>query len=1230
MQPMTVSPLFLLFSATEKVIENAGRKSGASLGKPIWDTLEEKAKGLAAADESARRWHAFEKAFEAAKTDFLKVSHHPKIARIFFDIFVTPNDISRSNSEWLIPLLDQFEKLSVVSSEPDVDALVNLSLAALERKGMEAPARADLADVVRDFIAVFRNGLFAEPAYRQLVQDPALWEHLNIHYDTRERYLAQLIRYCQQLDFVGLPGTERRVKDVFIDPQSEAEIQPDSQGAKGRGRKHPLENERRRGKERPEKISRRLPIKQALAENSKMVVLGDPGSGKTTLLKYIALAFAENHPERLALQEMRLPVFIRLYDYVVKRAQSTDGAFSLIDHIDQFVNAQLQVNLPPGFFAAALEQGACCVCLDGLDEFSTAGWRREVAAAVMALTDRYPNNRYVVASRPSGYEKFSLERREFTHHTLQPFSHDDIFLYIEKWLMAREKSPQGHQEHVTRLARAILEHDRIRSLAGNPLMLTMAALAYHHASSELPQERVQLFDQCATMLVQSWGSAKYSLRRRLLEKLAYWMHTQSGPPALGSFEAQLRNALENDPKLELNEEQIQAEIDEFLALARKQGGLLVERHEGFYTFAHLGFQDFLAACDIEKRLAHSSDALWKEIHPHLHDPHWRGVILLLLGSLNRFEQHNTELVGRIYHTSDAYENLLHRHLFLAARALSDHVEVRANLRNEIVDALLALAASPELASWDAFTPLGALREERRTALGLLALAHNPKATVGMRLLAAQALGQLGHADDESQILLALAHDEEVHADVRSAATQAMGQVAHTSQLVLHGLLLLAQNERVYPYVRSDAARVLGQLGHSDETLLDGLLTLARDDKASERVRRAAAQSLGQLGRAGETVLSGLLALAQDEKTEREVRSAAAQSLGQLGHANETVLSGLLTLAQDKDADPGIRCDAADALGQLGWVDHASIILLALARDEKAGPWVRSDAADALGQLGRVGEAATVLLELAQDERIDVGARSEAAYTLGQLGHTWEATLSGLLSLAQDNKTDARLRSEAAQSLAQLGHTEEAIAILDALTQDTSVGFWVRSDAAQALVQLGHPSGTTVLMALAQEEGTTPGARIAALQAIEQQRTVDQITLNTLLSLAQNEKIDPGVSSAAVQALGKLGRTDETVLNSLLALLQNPKLDPAVHSAAAQALGQFKRADSAVLHGLLILARNENVDPWVRREAIEALGQVGHADESVLHSLLALAQNATARPGLRGAAYHSLKSLLGDV
>jgi len=323
--------------------------------------------------------------------------------------------------------------------------------------------------------------------------------------ELRARYIELMIDRHQDLDFVGIPELKDRhalhLNEIFINLQAEIEIVSEpvellkTVVVDGRiiidhlwpsaGLPH-------------QTSKRRVSVNEALREHTKLIVLGDPGAGKTTLLKYITLAFAQNRCDLLDLpgDETRLPIFVRLYDYVAKQANHP-GDYSLLDYLYTQAHEQLLLNLSPGFFEAELEQGQCCLCLDGLDELGGAGLRREVTAAVASLAGRYPRNRYLITSRLVGYEEAPLDRRSFIHHTVLPFSDDDIRRFVQKWYATREKEPAAAQRQANHLIETILREPRLKDLAANPLMLTIMALV-HRIEAELPHERVKLYDKCVT------------------------------------------------------------------------------------------------------------------------------------------------------------------------------------------------------------------------------------------------------------------------------------------------------------------------------------------------------------------------------------------------------------------------------------------------------------------------------------------------------------------------------------------------------------------------------------------------------------------------------------------------------------------------------------------------------------------------------------------------------------
>ncbi|MFQ5615950.1 MAG: NACHT domain-containing protein, partial [Anaerolineales bacterium] len=232
-----------------------------------------------------------------------------------------------------------------------------------------------------------------------------------------------------------------------------------------------------------EKIKRRVSVNEALHERPRVVVLGDPGAGKTTLLKYVTLAFSQERSDKLDLSEERLPIFVRLYDFVARRAERQED-YSLVDYLYTQARENLLLDLQPGFF-----------------------------------------------------------------------------------------------ESEENLTQTLITEPRIRDLATDPLMLTIIALV-HRIEAELPDKRVKLYDKCVTALVETWEKVKgskvadrrrpyYRLRRRLLEGLAFRMHSQHARQVkAGDLELHLTRFLLENPKLHLDDEGARQEARDFVALAQ--------------------------------------------------------------------------------------------------------------------------------------------------------------------------------------------------------------------------------------------------------------------------------------------------------------------------------------------------------------------------------------------------------------------------------------------------------------------------------------------------------------------------------------------------------------------------------------------------------------------------------------------------------------------------------------
>ena len=406
-----------------------------------------------------------------------------------------------------------------------------------------------------------------------------------------------------------------------------------------------------------------LSIDEALKNHRRLAIVGAPGSGKTTLLRYLALTFARRQGlERLGVEEDRLPLFVALRDFSrFLDEQAQKGKLPELDPVFfvRFFNKHIgdiapHIDLPGSFFSDGLETGRFVVLFDGLDEVAEPHKRARVAEAIAAFTREYNANRFVVASRPRGYEGEAQQLLAPLYHgcAIRDFDDDDMARFAHSWYAAVIRDRMGEtqealaeaQRQAQDLLRAIHADGHVKTLAHNPLLLSVLAMV-HQRDVTLPQRRAELYDECTDMLLGYWdqtkgGEAARELanygnlvrgeKRALLEPIALWFH-ERGEQGL---EAQ-REELEREIALQFvdlfgdDQETAHKRAALFLQVIDERAGLLVERETGSYAFSHLTFQEYLAARAIANREDYIDYTLQR-----LHDSWWQEVILLEVDHLS--------------------------------------------------------------------------------------------------------------------------------------------------------------------------------------------------------------------------------------------------------------------------------------------------------------------------------------------------------------------------------------------------------------------------------------------------------------------------------------------------------------------------------------------------------------------------------------------------------------------
>jgi HEAT repeat protein len=817
----------------------------------------------------------------------------------------------------------------------------------------------------------------------------------------------------------------------------------------------------------------------------RSVLLGDPGSGKTSLVSYFAVTLADAMQERMrdaamplrsdtealppdtkALRSHTMPLrpgtealqgdaielrpgTLALRDDAIELQGATEALLpilvkirewarhpdlSLLDYLRQFAETSLCVkSLPADFFEYWLDRGQALILLDGLDEVADEAKRYRIVEEIQSFLGKYPHSRVIITSRPAGYRSDFFRTEEFPHYELQRFNDDKMNEFIDRWYDSRIDDPQECQRRKESLQRALEDNDRIKLLARNPLLLTIVALI-HRYQAVLPKQRHKLYGKAVDTLITNWDQNKELSNhtvlkyldsddlKRLMESLAYWIHTQgnTGDNEGGTLidrnelHQQLSRLIKEQKSIELY--QAREEAKRFLDFVCDRTGLLNEQGQDCYAFVHKTFQEYLTAQEINyQRDNDDFEVVLTHIDNHLHDPHWREVLLLMVAQ--QAPKKAAIAIRRILNANSPYEQWLHRDLLFAGQCLSENVKglkaADTKLSLEVFMLLLELEVSNDDKTGRRIRSqlskiLCSLNETEFETEALQLIKTKADAIEEDRLRKYRSV--LGEETAVIAELLQRLEDED--ATVRSNAADALRRLGNASEPVVQALLQRLEDEDWA--VRSRAAYALGKLGNASESVVQALLQRLQDENAA--VRSSAANALGRLGNASESVVQALLIQLQGKNT--TVRWCAAIALGRLGNA-EPVVQALLMQLQDEDAT--MRSSAADALGSLGNAEPVVQALLMQLQDKNTT--VQSNAVDALGSLGNASEPVVqALLQRLEDENAAV--RSSAANALGRLGNASESVAQALLPRLEDE--NGIVRSSAANALGELGKTNDSI------------------------------------------------------------------------------------------------------------------------------------------------------------------------------------------------------------
>lgn len=336
-------------------------------------------------------------------------------------------------------------------------------------------------------------------------------------------------------------------------------------------------------------------------EAKSIAIIGPPGSGKTTLLQHVALTLATKRHRQHKIQA-RTPIFLSIRNHVNDIAKDNVPLGALVQH--HFSDEKIFAGLAPprGWFDKKLQKGSCLVLLDGLDEVAESEKRRQVSAWIDIQVKNYPRCRFIVTARPQGYREAPLERGDVLE--VQPFTDRQVQTFVKNWYLANEfissggKDIEGIRFRAAKDAKDLLDRlskqTSLYALTVNPLLLTMISMV-HRYHGALPGSRIELYAEICEVLLGRWRQArgiKESLNARqklvVLRLLAAFMMVNKRRDIKTKDVATII-------ELPLRRIGFTFQAEQFLEELQSGSGLFIERDLGVWSFAHLTFQEYLAA-----------------------------------------------------------------------------------------------------------------------------------------------------------------------------------------------------------------------------------------------------------------------------------------------------------------------------------------------------------------------------------------------------------------------------------------------------------------------------------------------------------------------------------------------------------------------------------------------------------------------------------------------------------
>jgi HEAT repeat protein/energy-coupling factor transporter ATP-binding protein EcfA2 len=334
-------------------------------------------------------------------------------------------------------------------------------------------------------------------------------------------------------------------------------------------------NENERSSKKP---SKSLLFSNAIKENQRLLIVGDPGAGKSTSLQWVTFSYAKQISS--SQKELPVPIYLELrwyQDNLIELILSYFGKNGIVcdeENVKDWIKKERFLFILDGFD----EVRDLSKCLRDINQL--LGLSRE--------------SKFIIASRKLDYLK-DFQNLGFKKVEVKQLSDPQMKLFIEKYL---------GKEKVSKLLKELKKHNLLNE-ARNPLILWFMTLEFGEDKPKISINKGMLFKNVIECyFLKEWERkvipAKQDIQKYIdlkiivLSKLAFSM-------------------IENEDLINIKEEKARKIIDAFLRDGRKNYKDLADeilkqlfashiliKSNSLVSFWHKSFRDYFAALKLKE------------------------------------------------------------------------------------------------------------------------------------------------------------------------------------------------------------------------------------------------------------------------------------------------------------------------------------------------------------------------------------------------------------------------------------------------------------------------------------------------------------------------------------------------------------------------------------------------------------------------------------------------------